>query len=340
MISIEEQKQLFEADLNQIADSKQLEDLRVKALGRKGFVKKAFEQMKQVAPEEKKTFAQSLNKFKTYVEQSIEQKKLDITAIEIAKKIDEEWLDLSVPGIGIPKGALHPLTRIERRCVQVLHLLGFEVADGPEVETPFHNFDALNIPEHHPARDMQDTFWLENQKLLRSHTSTVQIRVLESVQKTGGDLPIRVVAPGRVYRNETVDATHLACFHQFEGLWVDKDVRFSHLKGVLTFIVEKIFGDAWEMRFKPKFYPYTEPSIGVDIRLKASKKSEQPGEWLTILGAGMVHGNVFKNTGFDPAVTKGFAFGLGVSRMVTMAHHVDSMKSLYETDLRVHHSLI
>jgi len=338
MNEADEHKQKFTANLNDIKDSKSLESLRVSALGRKGWVKTLFDQVKKAPPEERKTLAQSLNQLKAFVEQSLEQKQHSIVESELNQQIENDWFDWSMPGVGLPLGALHPLTRIERRCIDVLRLLGFEVAEGPEVETAFHNFDALNIPEHHPARDMQDTFWLENEKLLRSHTSTVQIRVLEEAQSTGRQLPIRVVAPGRVYRNETVDATHLACFHQFEGLWVDKDVRFSHLKGVLSFIVEKIFGQAWEMRFKPKFYPYTEPSLGVDIRLKKTREGAA-GQWLTILGAGMVHANVFKNTGFDPSITKGFAFGLGVSRMVTMAHQVESMKSLYETDLRVHHRL-
>ena len=198
--------------------------------------------------------------------------------------------------------------------------------------------DALNIPEHHPARDMQDTFWLQDNFLLRSHTSTVQIRALEAAKAEGRDLPLKIVAPGRVYRNETVDATHLACFHQFEGLWVDHDVTFSELKAVLEFTVREIFGDDWELRFKPKFYPYTEPSIGIDIRLK-DQDGQGAGKWLTILGAGMVHEHVFENTGFDPKTTKGFAFGLGVSRIVAMAYGVESMRSLYESDLRVHQRL-
>lgn len=177
---------------------------------------------------------------------------------------------------------------------------------------------------------MQDTFWLDGGLLLRSHTSTVQIRVLEN-QK---DLPIRIASPGKVYRNEAVDATHLACFHQFEGLWVDADVKFSHLKGTMEFIIKNIFGDDWEYRFKPKFYPYTEPSIGVDIRSKTTERN-----WVTILGAGMVHPTVFKMTGHDPNTVSGFAFGLGISRIVAMAHHVSDLKSLYESDLRVHQGL-
>jgi len=329
---------LFFEELNQIQSLKDLEICRVAALGKKGWVKKTFELVKQASQDERKKIAQQLNELKKNVEGKLAEAEQRIGIEEIQAQIQQEWLDLTMPGILNIKGALHPLTIIERNCIEVLRMLGFQTVQGPEVETAFHNFDALNIPEHHPARDMQDTFWLENDLLLRSHTSTVQIRALERAKREGQDLPLKIIAPGRVYRNETVDATHLACFHQFEGLWVDHCVTFAELKAVLQFIIEHIFGDEWQMRFKPKFYPYTEPSIGVDIREK-SNINGQPGQWLTILGAGMVHQHVFENTGFDPKQTKGFAFGLGVSRIVAMAYKVESMRSLYESDLRVHQRL-
>lgn len=333
----------FMQTLDNTNDLKSLESLRVATLGKKGWVKKSFDLVKKAAPDERKTVAQTLNELKASVEKALDVAENRIATEVIQKQVESEWVDWTMPGTLGEKGALHPLTVIERNCIEVLQMLGFEVAEGPEVETPFHNFDALNIPEHHPARDMQDTFWLEKGLLLRSHTSTVQIRALEEAKSQGRDLPLKIVAPGRVYRNETVDATHLACFHQFEGLWVDHDVTFAELKAVLQFMVEKIFGDAWEMRIKPKFYPYTEPSIGIDIRLREMPQGHpsqgQPGKWLTILGAGMVHEHVFTNTGYDPKNTKGFAFGLGVSRMVALAYGVDSMRSLYESDLRVHQRL-
>lgn len=333
-----EQKAAFLAVLDETTDLKSLEAAKVAALGKKGWVKQSFDLVKQAAPAEKKALAQSLNDLKTSVEAVLEAAEQRIAVAQIQAQVEAEWVDWSMPGTLASKGALHPLTIIERRCIEVLQMLGFEVAEGPEVETPFHNFDALNIPEHHPARDMQDTFWLDNNFLLRSHTSTVQIRALEQAKAEAKPLPLKIIAPGRVYRNETVDATHLACFHQFEGLWVDHDVTFAELKAVLSFTVQKIFGDDWALRFKPKFYPYTEPSIGIDIRLK-DKGQGKPGPWLTILGAGMVHEHVFKNTGYDPATTKGFAFGLGISRIVAMAYGVESMRSLYESDLRVHQRL-
>lgn len=320
----------FSTALTRIETSEQLEQLRLGYVGKKGVVKDLLDQVKSVAVEERKTVASKVNEFKQYVEESLSTAQASIQQKETNNKIQAEWQDVSLPSTGLERGALHPLSHIERKCLDVLNLLGFQFVEGPEVETPFHNFDALNIPEHHPARDMQDTFWLDNNLLLRSHTSTVQVRVLQNTQ----ELPIKIASPGRVYRNEKVDATHLACFHQFEGLWVDKGVTFAHLKGTLEFIVQNIFGKEWDYRFKPKFYPYTEPSIGVDIRSK-----DGDGKWLTILGAGMVHPNVFTKTGHDPEKVSGFAFGLGISRMVTMAHQVTNMKSLYEGDLRVHHGL-
>lgn len=338
MKEVAEQQSAFTQTLEQTEDLKALEALRVSTLGRKGWVKKAFDLVKKVPGEQRKAVAQYLNEMKTSVEAALDQAEVRIATQAIEKQVEAEWVDWTMPSTMDTQGALHPLTIIERNCIKVLQQLGFEVVEGPEVETPFHNFDALNIPEHHPARDMQDTFWLQDNFLLRSHTSTVQIRALEAAKAEGRDLPLKIVAPGRVYRNETVDATHLACFHQFEGLWVDHDVTFSELKAVLEFTVREIFGDAWELRFKPKFYPYTEPSIGIDIRLK-DQDGQGAGKWLTILGAGMVHEHVFENTGFDPKTTKGFAFGLGVSRIVAMAYGVESMRSLYESDLRVHQRL-
>ncbi|MEJ2741890.1 MAG: phenylalanine--tRNA ligase subunit alpha [Gammaproteobacteria bacterium] len=330
MRDVEALKREFSAAVKALEHATQLEALRVAYLGKKGLVRDLFSGMKSSPKDQRVAYAQQLNAFKAYIETTLEQAECAFRKQETDRRIREEWTDLSLPGTTNRLGALHPLTQIERHCLSVLNMLGFQFEDGPEVETPFHNFDALNIPEHHPARDMQDTFWLDGGFLLRSHTSTVQVRVLEK-QK---ELPIRIVSPGRVYRNEAVDATHLACFHQFEGLWVDKGVTFAHLKGTLEFIVKHVFGDEWACRFKPKFYPYTEPSIGVDIRSKTDDAT-----WITVLGAGMVHPNVFKATGYDPNEVSGFAFGLGVSRMVTMAHQVENMKSLYEGDLRVHQGL-
>lgn len=226
----------------------------------------------------------------------------------------------------------------------VMRQLGFEFVDGPEVEHPFYNFDALNIPEHHPARDMQDTFWVQGGWLLRSHTTTVQARVLERQPQ----LPIRVASYGRVYRNEAVDATHLAMFHQFEGIWLDRGLSFAHLKGTLSFIARALYGDH-RIRFKPKFYPYTEPSVGVDLEcsvchghgLDMGRQCEacHGAGWVTILGAGMVHPKLLLEFGYDPEQVTGIAFGLGTTRMAAQKTGASKVRSLYEQDQRVMRTL-
>lgn len=268
----------------------------------------------------------------------IDAHKAIVEAAAVAARLDAEWLDLSMPGTAPLRGARHPLTVVEARCLAVLRQLGFTVVDGPEVETAYYNFDALNIPKHHPARDMQDTFWVSGGLLLRSHTTTVQARVLQSKPP----LPIRVASMGRVYRNEAVDATHLAMFHQFEGIWIDRGLTFAHLKGVLAFVAKSLYGDH-RVRFKPKFYPYTEPSVGVDLACTvcdtAGCDACHGAGWVTILGAGMVHPNVFREFGYDPAEVSGIAFGLGTARMAAQAAGVHKIRSLYETDLRVHAAL-
>lgn len=320
----------FEQEVLAVRTLRECEELSQRYLGKKGVVKSLFEDIKTIDKSQRKSYSTEINKTKAFFESSLAAIRERLGREELNERLDSEYIDITLPGTIGEKGARHPLTLIERKCLKLLGTLGFKLADGPEIETPYHNFDALNIPEHHPARDLQDTFWLENQMLLRSHTSTVQIRVLEQCQ----EFPVKIVCPGKVYRNESVDATHLACFHQFEGMWIDKDVRFSHLKGTLEFIVQQLYGDDWDYRFKPKYYPYTEPSIGVDIRHRATNAN-----WITILGAGMVHPNVIRKTGHDPETYQGFAFGLGVSRMVAQAYDVVNMKSLYEGDLRVHRTL-
>jgi len=320
----------YEQELQCVAELAECDGLRQRFLGKKGLIKGLFANAKNIESSQRKAFIAEINAAKAFVESSLTEKADQLAQKELNERLETESIDISLPGTVGEKGARHPLTRIERRCLEILASLGFTVADGPEVETPYHNFDALNIPEHHPARDLQDTFWLDNGLLLRSHTSTVQIRVLEQCES----FPVKIVSPGKVYRNESVDATHLACFHQFEGMWIDKNIGFPYLKGTLEYVINEIYGDEWEHRFKPKYYPYTEPSIGMDIR----HKSKATG-WITILGAGMVHPNVIRQTGHDPSVYQGFAFGLGISRMVAMAYHVENMKSLYEGDLRVHRAL-
>lgn len=307
----------------------EIKELKVQFLGKKSQIRQALSQLGALPSDIRKERASEVNALRLQLEHTLEKAESHLVEKSYLHDIETNWMDLTLPGSMSGHGARHPLTRIERFFIERMRKVGYAWVDGPEIETAFRNFDALNIPDHHPARDVQDTFWLENGQLLRSHTSTVQIHALENAK---GRLPIRIVAPGKVYRNETVDATHLANFHQFEGMYVDEHVTFAHLLATLEFIVRGIYSEAlWEMRVKPKFYPYTEPSIGVDIRAR-----DGGGNWITVLGAGMVHPNVFRALGYDPEKVSGFAFGIGVSRIAAQVTGVTDMKSLYELDLRVH----
>ncbi len=334
----------FRADLAAAADAAALDEVRRAHTGKKSPLKLALRGLRDVPPDERPAVAQAIQRAQAQIEEELARAAAALQERELQARIEAEWADLSLPGVAVERGARHPLTEVEWRAMGVLRRLGFEVVDGPEVEHPYYNFDALNIPEHHPARDMQDTFWVRGGWLLRSHTTTVQARTLEARK----ELPIRIACMGRVYRNEAVDASHLAMFHQFEGLWIERGLTFSHLKGVLAYIAREIYGDR-PVRFKPKFYPYTEPSVGVDIQCArcegAGEREGVPCEtchaagWVTILGAGMVHPKVFIEFGFDPDEVSGIAFGLGTTRMAAVAAGVPKIKSLYETDLRVHPAL-
>ncbi len=328
----------FQRDLAAASDPSALEEIRRIHKGKTSPIKNLLKQIGGLPAEERPRFAAQLNELQSRIEAELQEA---ITAAEeraLAQRLEAEWIDPTLPGRPLGHGARHPVTVVEERILSVLRQLGFELLDGPEVEDPYYNFDALNIPEHHPARDMQDTFWVTGHKLLRSHTTTVQARLLERRPQ----LPIRIASAGRVYRNEAVDATHLAMFHQLEGIWVDRGLTFAHLKGVLAFIAQSLYGDR-PVRFKPKFYPYTEPSVGVDLGCGQCRGSGcdacHGAGWVTILGAGMIHPKVFTEFGFDPSEVSGIAFGLGTTRMAPQAVGVSKVKSLYEQDLRVHTAL-
>jgi phenylalanyl-tRNA synthetase alpha chain len=323
----------FRDALAQAQSPADIEQLRRLHTGKKSAIKLALRSLRDVAPEERPQVAQRINAAAAQITEELDQAAIAIEEQAKNARLQAEWQDLSMPGVGPQRGARHPLTIVEARCSSVMRQLGFELKEGPEIEDPYFNFDALNIPKHHPARDMQDTFWVTGNLLLRSHTTTVQARVLQDKP----DLPIRIYSKGRVYRNEAVDASHLAMFHQFEGIWVDKGLTFAHLKGTLAFIAKALYGDH-PIRFKPKFYPYTEPSIGVDLQCTVCH-GEGCGAchgagWVTILGAGMVHPNVFTEFGYDPAVVSGIAFGLGTTRMAAQYSGVSKVRSLYDQDLR------
>lgn len=346
--------QSFQEDLGRASTVDELEGVRRTHIGKKSALKASLKSLRDVAPEERPAVAKQVNELQHTMEEAV------TAAIEAAREaalnaqLASEWEDLTLPGLGTSRGARHPISVVERRLLEVLRQLGFDRVEGPEVDHPFYNFDALNIPEHHPARDMQDTFWVTGGYLLRSHTTTVQARVLEQeaqaakAERRPVQLPIRVASLGRVYRNEAVDSTHTAMFHQFEGIWVDRGLTFAHLKGTLAFLAKALYGDR-PIRFKPKFYPYTEPSVGLDLQCGVCEGTRQvDGQsceachgagWVTILGAGMIHPKVFRTFGYDPDEVQGIAFGLGTTRMASQSVGLTRSKSLYEQDLRVFHRL-
>jgi phenylalanyl-tRNA synthetase alpha chain len=328
----------FRTDLAAAKTPADVEEVRRIHTGKKSAIKAQFKELRHVSNEDRPAAAQALNDAQKTIESEVSAAAETIAAEALASALNAEWQDLTMPGQSTRRGARHPLTVVENQCMEVLRRLGFDLVDGPEIDTAYYNFDALNIPEHHPARDMQDTFWVTGGLLLRSHTTTIQARVLE--QKPA--LPIRIASSGRVYRNEAVDATHLAMFHQFEGLWIDKGLTFAHLKGLLAFIAKSLYGDG-RIRFKPKFYPYTEPSVGVDLACSLCDaegcEACHGAGWVTILGAGMVHPKVFLEFGYDPAEVSGIAFGLGTTRMAAQWAGVSKVKALYDQDLSVLHDL-
>lgn len=328
----------FRRDLAQAEDPAAVDVVRRTHTGKKSAIKGALRQLRDLAPEDRPAAAKDINTAKERMLEELEAAKTTIEERALQARLDREWQDLTLPGVGFRRGERNPVTIVERRMLAMLRRLGFTRVDGPEVEDAYHNFDALNIPKEHPARDMQDTFWVTGGLLLRSHTSSVQIRVLEEHPP----LPIRIASCGRVYRNEAIDATHLAMFHQIEGLWIAEGVKFSHLLGVLAFVARDLFGDH-PIRFKPKFYPYTEPSVGLDLQCiqchGAGCHACHGGGWITVLGAGMVHPNVLAEFGHDPDRVTGLAFGLGTTRFGAQYAGIARSRSLYETDLRVHRTV-
>ncbi|MCL4124850.1 UNVERIFIED_CONTAM: hypothetical protein GTU68_064427 [Idotea baltica] len=286
-----------------------------------------MQQLKDISPEEKPKFAKELNILKGKIEEIVKTKKKDLQNKELESKLDSEYLDLSYPSTGTGLGAVNPVRLVERKILSILKPFGFVQVEGPEVETEYYCFDSLNIPAHHPARDMQDTFYVDTGHLLRTHTTSVQARELEK-----GNLPVKIISAGRVYRNETEDTTHQAMFHQFELVWIEKDITIANLMGILTHILKKLYGEERRVRFVPKFYPYTDPR-------KGCRSCEDSG-WVTILGAGMVHEKVLREFNYDPKEVSGMAFGLGTSRLAAQFYNAPNLKILYDNDLRYLSSLV
>ena len=318
----------FDFRLNSVADPKQLEQIRIDFLGKKGLLQGLMKELRNTSPEEKPKLGKNINLLKQHVEQEINNKTLGSKS---DGKLDDNF-DITLPGRKELTGTLHPITQIMEEITSIFFGLGFQVEEGPEIETDYYNFEALNIPKDHPARDMQDTFYIEDDTVLRTHTSPVQIHTMENREP-----PLRIIAPGKVYRCDS-DVSHTPMFHQIEGLMVDKGVSFSHLKGIMNIFLQEIFGKDIKIRFRPSFFPFTCPSAEVDIQCvicngKGCRVCSQTG-WLEILGAGMVDPAVFKSVGYDSEKWTGFAFGLGIERIAMLKFGINDIRLFFENDLR------
>ena len=314
-------------------DEKLLDEVRVKYLGKKGELTAILKQMGGLSPEERPIMGQLVNKAKAELEEAIAAANADFKAKAADAKLKAETLDITMPAKPAVKGGLHPLNVVLNDMIDIFQSMGFDVVDGPEVETDHYNFEALNVPQDHPARDMQDTFYLAENLLLRTQTSAAQIRTMENRKP-----PIKIICPGRVYRADEVDATHSPVFHQIEGLVVDKNITMCDLKGVLEQFAHEIYGKETEVKFRPSFFPFTEPSVEVDVtcsecRGKGCRVCKGSG-WIEILGAGMVHPRVLKACGIDPEEYAGFAFGIGLDRLTTTRYKISDIRLLFENDKR------
>jgi len=325
MSGIEELTQSALADIAQSATLEALDAVRVRLLGKSGVVTEQLKALGKLPPEERKAQGERINRARDELSVAIAARKETLEQVALDARLASERIDVTLPGRNGERGAVHPVTRALNRITAIFERLGYQVADGPEIEDDWHNFEALNFPPHHPARTMHDTFWFGDGRLLRTHTSPVQIRTM-----TGRVPPIRIIAPGKVYRSDS-DQTHTPMFHQVEGLLVDETSSFADLKGTLKQFVDAFFERDFAMRFRPSYFPFTEPSAEVDI---AWERSDGTTGWLEVLGCGMVHPNVLKNCGIDPERYTGFAFGLGVERFAMLRYGVSDLRSFFDNDLK------
>ena len=319
----EELQKLSEIAYKNITDSKsnsELESLRVSLLGKKGQLSTILRNMGKLKAEQRPIIGEKANILKMELQELISQKKNKLKDIALDQQINNEKIDITIPSLGTPTGNMHPLLSTQEEIIDIFCGLGYCVENGPEIETDFYNFEALNIPKDHPARDMQDTFYLPGNKLLRTHTSPVQIRYLEK-----NSIPVRIISPGRVYRRDAVDATHSPVFNQVEVLCIDEDINFSHLRGTVLTFLKTFFGDI-PVRFRASYFPFTEPSAEVDVQWK--------GKWLEVMGCGMVDPMILDRLGIDSEKYTGFAAGLGVERFCMVRHQIDDIRRFYTNDLR------
>ncbi len=322
--------------IDNVKDLKELNDIKVEYLGKKGPINELTTHMKELSPDEKRDFGMLLNGLKQSVTDAIDSKRTKFEEAELNEKLAKEKIDVTLPATKIPTGAPNILEKIIEDVEEVFMSMGYDVVDGPEVEEDKYNFEMLNIPKGHPARDAQDTFYIEDESiLLRSQTSPVQVRTM---LKAGGKTPVRMICPGKTYRRDADDATHSHQFMQIEGLLVDKDIRLSDLKGTFDVIAKKLFGEDCVTRFRPSYYQFTEPSVETDISCFACKGKgcslcKNTG-WITVSGAGMVHPNVLRGCGYDPKEWSGFAFGFGAERLAMLKYGINDIRTFYQTDLR------
>ncbi|MBP7651950.1 phenylalanine--tRNA ligase subunit alpha [Candidatus Dependentiae bacterium] len=330
--------------ISETMSSADIESLRVKYLGKKSDLSNILKSVGNISPEERKSLGMLSNNIKTQISDLMDVQKNKIRVVELNKKFEKETVDVTIPGYNSVKGKFHPLRSTLMEIQNIFLGLGFTVAEGPEIESDYYNFEALNLPPHHPARDMHDTFYIQNplrnsdknyennNMLLRTHTSPVQVRVMEKIKP-----PVKIIAPGKVYRRDS-DVSHIPMFHQVEGLWVDKNITFSNLKYILTVFLQKLFTSQVKLRFRPSFFPFTEPSTEVDMTCvicgaKGCRVCKGTG-WLEVLGAGMVDPEVFKFVNYDSNEYSGFAFGLGVDRMAMLKYNINDIRLFLENDVR------
>ena len=325
-------RQSFLAEIDTVSAIAELQQLKAKYTGRKGLVTAQMKALSSVPPGKKPAFGKAVNELRDFVEQTIEQKEIVFKEAEKQKRLLSEKIDITLPGKPCLSGKTHPLNKVLDEIKDIFLPMGFSIQEGPEIELDYYNFEALNMPKHHPARDMQDTFYVSDDVVLRTHTSPVQVRVMEKKKP-----PLKIIAPGKVYRCDA-DISHTPMFHQVEGLMVDTDISFSDLKGVLGLFIHSFFGENTPVRFRPSYFPFTEPSAEVDIGCifcagKGCRVCKTTG-WLEVMGCGMVNPRVFEMSGYDPDEFTGFAFGMGVERLTMLKYAIDDIRLFYENDLR------
>ena len=326
-------KKAFIEKISSSVSEESIESLRVDFLGKKGRITGVMKQMGQLSPEERPAFGQSANEVRSFIENMIAEKKKEIKARELEKALEKETVDVTMPATPMTEGSLHPLNKVTEEMKRLFIGMGYEIAEGPEVEYDYYNFEALNLPEGHPARDTQDTFYITEKMLLRTQTSSVQIHVMEHKKP-----PIRIISPGKVYRADNLDATHSPIFHQLEGLVVDKGVTMGDLKGTLEVYAKAMFGENTKIRLRPHHFPFTEPSAEVDVTCwgcggKGCRICKGEG-WVEVLGCGMVHPDVLRRCDIDPEVYSGFAFGIGIERTALARYGVSDLRQFFENDVR------